>query len=426
MRPRTSARLYYLAARLWLTAAGLTLLLPASARRGVWLPLHLTLAGAVTMSISGAMQNFASALTATPSPPAGVVWLQFALVNVGAASLAAGYPGGHPALVEMGGTAFLVGIAVLGWMVWRAWAKALNRRHRVPMALYGCAVLSLLAGGTIGALIGGGAVKDPLVWLALRRAHMTVNVLGWVSLTIAGTVVTLLPTVLRIRMPRWRGELTAAGLAGGVAMVALGSALSVAWLAAAGGIVYAVGAIGLLRLAVRAASAPRTWPVPVTAKHLLAAAAWYVGGTLGLVVALIRGTEGFDGFRQVFLVAFVGGWIVQTLLGAWLYLLPMATPGHPEQRRRSLAGAELGSRLQLVTLNAGLALMALRAAGWVSDPVGAVGVGLALGGGGLALLKAWAFDLLGRAPVLSERLLAVWGAQARPPGEANDPRGLAG
>ncbi|HEX9124355.1 MAG TPA: hypothetical protein VF984_13530 [Actinomycetota bacterium] len=410
MRPRASARLYYLAARLWLTAAGLALLLPASARRGIWLPLHLTLAGAVTVSISGAMQNFASALTATPSPPASAVWTQFTLVNVGTATLALGYTGDHPALLEAGGAAFLAGIATLGWMVWRAWSKAVNRRHRVPMAMYGCAVLSLLAGGTIGALIGGGAVKDPVLWLSLRRAHMTVNVLGWVSLTIAGTLVTLLPTVLRVRMPAWEGGSTALVFAGGVAMIAAGLALDSRPVAAVGGVAYAIGAVSLLRLAGRALGAPRRWPVPVSAKHLVAAALWFVGGASALAVALIRGMEAFDAFRQVYLVVFVGGWIVQTLLGAWLYLLPMATAAHPDDRRRSLAGVEFGGTLQLAALNGGLVVMVLRAGGWVSDPVGAVGVGLALGGAALALLKAWAFNLLGRAPVLSARQLDVWGA----------------
>jgi nitrite reductase (NO-forming) len=426
MRPRTSARLYYLASRVWLTAAGLSLLLPSSARRGIWLPLHLTLAGAVTVSISGAMQNFASALTATPAPPSAAVWAQFGLVNVGAALLAAGYPSAHPALVASGGALFLLAIALLGWFLWRAWSRGLNRRHRIPMAMYGAAVTSLLAGGTIGAFIGSGAVHDPSTWIALRRAHLTVNVLGWVSLTIGGTFVTLLPTVLRIRMPSWQGSATAAALAGGVGAAALGMALDIEALAGAGGVVYALGAMGLLRLVVRAARTPRTWPVPITAKHFLAAGAWFLGGTLALATALLRGAAAFDAFGQVYLVVFVGGWIVQTLLGAWLYLLPMSRPGHPDDRRRSLAGAELGGRLQLVALNAGLVLMVLRAGGWVPDVLGAVGVGLALGGAALALLKAWAFNLLGRTPALSDRLLAVWGAAPSGRDRAAGPPGLAG
>jgi hypothetical protein len=42
--------------------------------------------------------------------------------------------------------------------------------------------------------------------------------------------------------------------------------------------------------------------------------------------------------------------------------------------------------------------------------VGAVGAGLALGGGGLALLKAWTFAILAELPVLTRRHLDVWGA----------------
>ncbi len=45
MRPRTTARLYSIAARGWMTAAGLALLLPARDRLSIWLPLHLALAG---------------------------------------------------------------------------------------------------------------------------------------------------------------------------------------------------------------------------------------------------------------------------------------------------------------------------------------------------------------------------------------------
>ncbi len=56
MRPRAITAWYQIAARVWLTLAGLSLLLPAGRRVGIWLPLHLALAGAVATAISGAMQ----------------------------------------------------------------------------------------------------------------------------------------------------------------------------------------------------------------------------------------------------------------------------------------------------------------------------------------------------------------------------------
>jgi hypothetical protein len=88
----------------------------------------------------------------------------------------------------------------------------------------------------------------------------------------------------------------------------------------------------------------------------------------------------------------------------------MARPGHPDDRRRQLAAIEFGGTLQVASLNLGVALLALAGAGWVGGTAGAIGAGLALGGGGLALLKAWAFGPLGRAPVLGARQLDVWGA----------------
>jgi hypothetical protein len=155
---------------------------------------------------------------------------------------------------------------------------------------------------------------------------------------------------------------------------------------------------------------PRRWPVPVAARHLLLAMAWFVVGSLLLPFALAGGPASFAEFRGPYLAIFVGGWALQTLVGAWQYLLPMTRPGHPDDRRRQLAGIELGGTLQVLALNAGIALLAIAGAGWASGTVGAVGAGLALGGGGLALVKAWAFGPLGRLPGLSARQLDVWGA----------------
>lgn len=60
----------------------------------------------------------------------------------------------------------------------------------------------------------------------------------------------------------------------------------------------------------------RKWKVPLAAMHMLAAVAWFVTGSLSFAWALVHGPGGFGAFRSNFLVAFVGGWLVQTLLGA--------------------------------------------------------------------------------------------------------------
>lgn len=409
MGARATIRWYQAAARLWLTAAALALLLPEDARLGVWLPLHLAVAGAVSVAISGAMQNFALTLTAAPAPATWIVGAQFSLVNLGAGLVAIGHPLERPGLVAIGGTAFVASALLLGWLVLRARRVGLNRRHALPIAMYVAAVAAVLVGGAFGALVGGRTVSGD-AWLALRRAHLTVNVLGWASFTIAGTLVTLLPTVLRIRMPSWHGGVTGLALVAGAAGVAAGAAVGSTPLSTAGGLAYAAGALGLVWMVVAVLRTPRRWPVPVAAKHLLFALAWFVVGSLLLPFVLAAGPDSFARFREPYLALFVAGWIVQTLLGAWQYLLPMAHPGHPDDRRRQLAAIEFGGTLQVGALNAGIALLALAGAGWIGGTAGGVGAGLALGGGGLALLKAWAFGPLGRSSVLGARQLDVWGA----------------
>lgn len=399
---------YQTVARAWLTLAGVSLLLPPERRVGIWLPLHLTLAGAVTTAISGAMQNFMLALTATPAPPAGVSWAQLGLVVVGTTLIVVGVPFSIPWLVAVGGTAFVAATGILAWMLWRSWGRALNKRHALPMAAYGAAVLAALMGGTLGALLGSHSVAGA-TYVHVRRAHMTLNVLGFASLTVVGTLVTLLPTVLRVRMPRWRGQVAMALFVGGLLMQLLGWGLDLTPMLAAGGIAYAAGSLSLAWLVISVLRVERRWKAPLAALHMVAAAAWFVSGSLAFAWALMHGPEGFDAFRSNFLVAFVGGWLIQVLLGAWSYLLPNARPAHPDMRRRWLAAFEMAAPLQLILLNAGLVLMALRGAGWASHEIGDAGVLLAFTGAGLALAKAWFFPLLGLGPVDSDRARAIWG-----------------
>jgi nitrite reductase (NO-forming) len=307
-----------------------------------------------------------------------------------------------------GGTAWVGAMAILAWMLWTSWRVAVNRRHALPMAAYGAAVAFAILGGTLGALMGSGVATGEW-YVHFKRAHMTVNVLGFASLTVVGTLVTLLPTALRVRMPPWRGQIALALFAGGLLLQLVGWDLDSAVVLGAGGAAYAAGAMGLAWLVVSVLRVERQWKIPVAAMHMMSAAAWFVFGSVALSFALAHGPSGFDAFRPVFLVTFVGGWLVQVLLGAWSYLLPMSRPGHPDARRRSLAAFEIAAFAQVILLNAGLVLMAGRGAGWASEAVGDAGIVLTFVGAGLALTKAWVFQWLRYGPVETERAKAVWG-----------------
>jgi nitrite reductase (NO-forming) len=405
VRGRGIAYRYNVAARIWLVAAGASLLLPASARLGYWLPLHLALAGAVSIAISGNMMSFAATLTATKGPGPALVGVQFAAVNLGAAAIAVGYTTDRDALVAAGGASFVFATLLLLVVLRNAWRTALNRRHPLPLAMYATAVLAVVAGGTIGALLGGDAVSSA-AFVSLRDAHMTINVLGWMSITIAATLVTLLPTVLRIRIPPWNGPLAAVCLVGGLALLATGLASGTTWLAGVGASVYLLGGIQLAVLLVRGLRAPRKWPAPVGAKHMAFGVTWYVCGAVALVIATFDGS--FDAFVPVFEVVFVCGWGLQILLGSWLYLLPMARPGTPDGRRLWLTAVEYAANVQVAGVNVGLALVAVSAARWVSGTVGTMGAALAIGAAAFGLGKTWLYPALALLPATRERARTLW------------------
>jgi nitrite reductase (NO-forming) len=412
--------LYQTAARTWFTLAGLSLLLPGNVRLGIWLPLHLLVAGAASVAIAGAMQTFAAALTATGSPPTAWVWAQFLTMNAGVSLIALGRILTRPSLLGVGGIAFAAGAAVLLGLVVRARRRSVNRRHRLPIRMYVFAVSCVIVGGTFGALLGSGTIHDAKTYMALRYAHMTINVLGWVSVTIAATLITLLPTTLRVKMPAWHGGWTAGSLAVGVTAVALGLAFRITAVAAVGGIFESIGALGILWMVSRVLRAPRAQAAPVSAMHLVAGVVWFTVGCTALAVSVWHGVEGFDDFSLDFLAIFVAGWIAQVLLGAWSFLLPNTRPGHPDVRRAGLVAIEFVGWVQLAAMNAGVALMVLRAAGWVGGTAGSIGIALALGGGAIALAKAWAFPALAAVGLSDPRGQTVWG---RPEPPAKDPGG---
>ncbi len=409
MNTRERNRRYQMVALTYLSLAVCALGLPPARRLGVWLPLHLAVAGAVATSISGAMQMFARALTSTPEPRLATVRVQLVAVAGGAAAIAIGLPSRVRWLVAVGGVVWVLGIALLAWIVWSAWSRSLHRRHPVPLAGYAIALGCALLGGLAGALLGRGGL-GPSTYLALRRAHLTLNVLGFASITIIATMLTLLPTVLRVRMVRWRAGAVVALLGAGVLSEAAGWALASSSVVRVGAVLDAVGALAFLVFVVLTVRSRRRWAVPTAGMHLLAGVVWFVSGSLWFAAQAWRGPVAVDRARSVFLIAFVWGWLVQVLVGAWSYLLPMARAGAPGQHRAGLQFFELGGRTQVVTLNAGLLLLAAAALGWLGPSVATAGWALALGALVVALAKTWVFPVLAGRVDTGRRAIAVWGS----------------
>lgn len=401
--------IHQVAARVWMTAAAASLLIPSERRLGLWLPLHLALAGAVSVAISGAMAQFASALTASRDPSRRATIAQVVCLNVGAAVVAFAHPTRHPAAVAAGGALFGLAMILLAGIVAGMWRTSINRRHPVPMLAYALALASILAGVTVGALLGGGLVSGS-AWLALRQAHIVLNVLGFAGLTILGTMLTLLPTLLRVPMPAWRPQWVVVGVGLGVAALASGLGSRTGAAAVAGAMLIAAGGLGAGVLAAQVLMKPRRHFVPTAARHLLAGIAWLIGGAVAVAARLAFAGDpviAFASMRETVLVTFVAGWTLQVLLGAWLYLLPARHPATPAERRVLLASVELGGLPEVVMLNLGLALLALRPAGVHLETLGAVAAGA---GAAVALAKAWLYGPIAKTGAARMRATALWGA----------------
>lgn len=276
-----------------------------------------------------------------------------------------------------------------------------SRWRYMPLAV-GC----VIAGGTIGAILGTGTAAASR-FDRLRDAHMALNVLGWASLTIMATLTTLLPTVLRVRMPRWNQWRAGILLTVGLAALVTGLGTGARSIAALGALAYWMGGLQVAALVVRGVSAPLKWPAPAAARHMILGFVWFVVGGAALTWATATGS--FDAFIPSFEVIFVCGWLIQTLLGSWSHLLPTMRSGSPDDRRRWFTAMDFGIGPQLWALNLGLVLLALAAGHLIGAAGGWVGAGMALASGGWALAKTWAYPAIAHLPIVARRSRETWG-----------------
>ena len=374
----------------FVAAALASLALPAASRLGTWLPLHLVLAGGAGVAIGSAMHFFSSALSAAPPAPARLRAATLALLAGGAIGVASRAAGGGGALPVLGGIAYLAGIVALFAATFLPLRGALGPRRPLVSLAYGAALADVLAGAALGTLYLGGWLPVVGSWVGLKPAHAWLNLLGFVSLVVTGTLIHLLPTVLGGRMlPRTSSVVAVAGLVVGTPLVALGFAISggpgpaADLIARSGALVVLAGAVGLAGFARTAVRGRGRWTTDagwhrLTSWSLVAAVGWFalaVGLAAGRV--LIAGATP-AGWSVVDVAAPLAlGWVVQALVASWSHLLPSIGPGDPRAhaRQRRLLGRLASARL--LGLNLGTAFLAV---GLPGDLPGASIVGVLLVG----------------------------------------------
>jgi nitrite reductase (NO-forming) len=394
-----------LSARLWATAAVLVVPLLDFIDQAYWLPVHLAMLGAASQAIVGGQLMFSTTLALARGPSRRQTLTQLGLLNVAAALVIGGRIWGSTAVLGVGASVLVVTIAWVTWQVRRLWRDSANRRFSITGTFYLLAGLSIIIGGSIGGALGIGAFDDPSSYLAHRDVHMAFNVLGWAGMTIVGTAVTLLPTIMHVRAPKLDAIRPVPWLMfGGLMVLATGASIDQPLIGGLGMVAYVLG-LARFGLYVRAMlSIPRRRRVPTAALHLIAALGWCVVTSVALAAMLLLDDPSET--RDLLVVGGAGGFVFQALLGAWSFLLPSTRPPDPERRRRELIAMEVGGRTQVIAFNVGLALVL---GGLVTESdISHAGIVVLWSTALWTLAKTWTFPWIARLPSVGTRSRAWW------------------
>ncbi|RMB87386.1 copper oxidase [Streptomyces shenzhenensis] len=327
-----------------------------------WLLVHVLLLGAVTNAIVIWSGHFAASVLRLPEANRGTpAALRLVCLNAGAVGVIGGMLADRWYVVLAGGC--LVAAAVTAHAVWliRLMRRALPGRFSMTVRYYVAASALLPVGAALGVVMARGDLAGELPE-RLRIAHETVNLLGWVGLTVAGTLITLWPTMLRTRVAdgaERAGRAALPVLLTGLGAAVAGTLLGPPPLAAPGVALYAAGLVvaGRPWLREARAKAPRSF----AAWSVAAACGWLAGSLTVLAGILVSTTSWITvGERTSLLTApLAAGWIAQVLLGALSFLVPVVLGGGPAAVRAATASLERAWPARLAVTNAALLLCVL-------------------------------------------------------------------
>jgi nitrite reductase (NO-forming) len=366
-----------LVALAFMAAALASLALPEATRKGLWLPLHLALAGGASSAIAGLVPFFVAAFAAArPADPAlrlsGLIGIAGGAAGVTVGVVAA--PGGW--LAPVGGLAYVAGVALTGAATIRPLSGALGPSRGIVSQAYVGALLAVTIGATVATLDLAGWPPVVEAWTRLRPAHAWLNLIGFVSLITATTLLHFFPTVVGSRIAAHpSARLTVFGLGAGSIVVAAGYGLAVDVLVRVGAAIAVLGSLALARYAGRIWAARARWTTDPS-WHLFAigglvsAMTWFVTGMAILGArAAVFGLAPSRWAVDVITGPLVVGWIGLAFLASATHLVPAVGPGGSATHARQRHILGIWAAMRLITANGGVA---------------AISMGLPLGISGLA------------------------------------------
>nr|ADD51574.1 copper-containing nitrite reductase [Intrasporangium sp. 4LS1] len=353
---------------IWLIAALLVSLVHPFFAYSRWLMVHLVVLGAVTHAAMVWSVHFTEALLKTRAgfEERRLQTIRLSVFQGGVLFVIVGVPTRVTVLTMIGAT--LISAAVL-WhavMLVRRLRAALPGRFRITVRYYVAAALFLPVGATFGVLLAGGhdhaAAAADNTHAHLLVAHTMVNLLGWIGLTILGTLVTLWPTMLRTRMAdtaEAASQRALPVLVAGIALVVTSPFIDQPVVGAIGIGLYLAGTLWVYRPILTAARRrpPYAFPTLSVGAGLL----WLPVGLL-LMAWSLGGRGSWEAIADNYgalTTIFVVGFALQVLLGALSYLLPVVVGGGPSVVRAGMVELERWGTARVTVANLGLAICLL-------------------------------------------------------------------
>lgn len=375
MTPRRPALIRDGIVGIWIVAAIAVALAHRWVPDAVWMMVHLVLLGALSHAALVWSEHFAHTLLRTAPGPRDQLWLDVRTLTLAAGALFAlvGVPARVWPLVAVGAALVISAVGWHGVHLWRAVRRALPGRFRIVIRYYLAAAACLPVGASFGAALAWGWEDDLRGRLVV--AHLIANLLGWIGLTVTGTLITFWPTILRTRMDERAERLARQALpvfGVGLLVMVVGAVAGHRWLVLLGLAAYLGGLVWWGRALVRPLRAKP--PLEFASASVTVALVWGVAG-LAWVGGLLALTDSWaDLLDAVPAVAGVlaVGFAAQLLSGALSYLLPSVLGGGPAAVRAARRWFDRAATLRLATINGGLLLWLLPAPSWVRVTVSTV------------------------------------------------------
>lgn len=321
----------------------------------VWVALHALLLGAVTNAIVIWSEHFVVTLCHAPGPHPRRLALGLTVLNLLITATLIGVTADITLLAGVSGAGIAVIATVHTVHLVRMTKNALPGRFGYLTGYYTAASATLILGAVSGAALAVGVGQ----WYTrLWTAHVYLTLLGWVGLSVLGTMFTLWPTTTATRITD--GTISAARralptLVAGLLTAVGGMLTATVWVTVAGLLCYVTG-IALAIVPLR----PTTTPRGPAAWMLATATGWLAIAVLldATRLALAGSIDALPDVITTIMPVLALGFAAQVLVGALTQLLPIVLGRGPAEHKTIADILARGWLLRLAAANLAVPLVA--------------------------------------------------------------------